>query len=321
MIPESLWLNILLLGVSLVMLYVGAEWLVRGSARIARQLRIRPMVIGLTVVAFATSAPEAVVGISGSVQDHSEIVLGDVIGANIANVGLIIGLSSLVSPLVVRSKAWRQELPVVLLAQVLLFVFCLNGWLGRAEGVCLMGVLVSFTLVMVLTAKDREAVVLPPEAMAAHGRPAWNVLLIAGGVAALATGGGVLVPAASVVARAAGMSELAIGLTVVAFGTTVPELAASTTAARQGEGDIAVGNAVGSVLLNTALVLGLASTIRPMGVAWEVVWVKLPVMIALVLALVPLMRTGFRVTRWEGGFLLACYLGFVAYSLWAGGAP
>jgi cation:H+ antiporter len=316
---DNIGLDVLLLVVSVGVLYAGAELLVRGAARLAIGMRIRPLVVGLTVVAFATSAPELVVGLTATLRNVSDIAVGNIIGANIANAGLIIGASALVRPLKVHQHLWRKEVPATILVQVLLWAFCLNGTLGRWEGLALVAVLVAFVAWMIRTAKDREATPLPDE-IKGKPRRALNVVQVVAGVALLVAGGNLLVHAAVGVAAAAGLSRLAIGLTIVAFGTTMPELATSVVAARRGEGDIAVGNAVGSIFFNTACILGLASAIRPMSVSWDVYWVKLPVMIALVLVLIPFVRTGSRVARWEGAVLLACYIAFVVYSFWSGAA-
>jgi cation:H+ antiporter len=316
---DSIGLDVLLLVVSVGVLYAGAELLVRGAGRLAIAMRIRPLVVGLTIVAFATSSPELVVGLTATLRNVSDIAVGNIIGANIANVGLIIGLSALIRPIKVHQHLWRKEVPATILVQVLLWAFCLNGMLGRWEGLALLAVLAAFLAWMIRTAKDREAAPLPDE-IKEKPRVAVNVIQVVAGVALLVAGGNLLVHAAVGVAAAAGLSQLAIGLTIVAFGTTVPELATSVVAARRGEGDIAVGNAIGSVFFNTACILGLASAIRPMSISWDVYWVKLPVMIVLVLALVPFVRTGARVARWEGAVLLACYVAFVVYSFWSGAA-
>jgi len=318
---DSLMVDMGILVASLALLYVGAEWLVRGAGRLAIAMRIRPLVVGLTVVAFATSAPELVVGLTATLRNYSDIAVGNIIGANIANVGLIIGASALIRPLRVHRHLWRKEVPVTIAVQVLLWAFCLNGTLGRGEGLALVAVLVAFVAWMVRTAKDREAAPSPDE-IKGKPRRALRVIQVAAGVALLVAGGNLLVPAAVGVAEAAGLSKLAIGLTIVAFGTTVPELATSVVAARRGEGDIAVGNAVGSVFFNTACILGLASAVRPIEIAPSefhgLVWIKLPVMLALVLLLIPFVRTGARVSRWEGAVLLACYIAFIVYSFWSG---
>ena len=314
MFGESLAVNVVVLAVSLGMLYFGAGWLVRGAGLLARAMHIRPIVVGITIIAFATSTPELVVSLTSTLRGVGTIAIGNIVGANVANVGLIIGVSALVRPLVVQRSTWRKEVPIAVAAQVLLFVFCVNGTLQRWEGVVLVAVLLAFVIWMVLTAKERG--VLPEKIAKARARPLVNLIQLLVGGAVLVVGGNLLV---------AGVSHLTIGLTVIAFGTTVPELATGIVAARRGEGDIAIGNAIGSIFFNTAFVLGLAAAISPITIAphefADVIWVKLPVMIVLVLALVPFMRSGFRVTRLEGGILLACYLAFVAYSFWSGQAP
>ena len=323
MFGESLAVNVVVLAVSLGMLYFGAGWLVRGAGLLARAMHIRPIVVGITIIAFATSTPELVVSLTSTLRGVGTIAIGNIVGANVANVGLIIGVSALVRPLVVQRSTWRKEVPIAVAAQVLLFIFCVNGTLQRWEGVVLVAVLLAFVIWMVLTAKERG--VLPEKIAKARARPLVNLIQLLVGGAVLVVGGNLLVPAALRVAEAAGVSHLTIGLTVIAFGTTVPELATGIVAARRGEGDIAIGNAIGSIFFNTAFVLGLAAAISPITITphefADVIWVKLPVMIVLVLALVPFMRSGFRVTRLEGAILLACYLSFVAYSFWSGQAP
>jgi len=301
-----------------VMLYFGADRLVTGSVQAGRAARIRPMVIGLTLVAFATSAPELVVGVVASLQGVPKVAVGNVIGANVANVGLIIGSASLVAPMAMARSTWRKEIPITLAVQVILFVLCLGGTVARWEGGVLILLLAAFLTYMILTRRDTDL----PDATREVRRPAAStvriVLRIVGGVVLLAGGGYLLVRGATRVAEAAGLSHLAIGASLVAFLTTVPELATSLIAARRGEGDIAVGNAVGSILFNSALVLGTAALIRPLPVAAETALVKVPIMIAMLLGLMASARSGFRVFRWEGALLLAGYLGFTVYVVLAG---
>ncbi len=320
---DGLPLSIGMLVVALPMLYLGAEWLVRGSASLARAAHIRPMVIGLTVVAFATSAPELVVGLVANLTGAPDVAVGDVIGANVANIGLIIGASALVSPLLVQRSTWRREVPITILVQLVLFVFVLNGDLSRFEGAVLLLILATFIVYSVQTAKEVTAAdaELPPELVKTPVKPTRDVTLVVLGVAVLASGGYLLVSGATALAAAAGVTQLTVGATLVALLTTAPELATSIIAARRKEGDIAVGNAVGSCLFNTACVLGAASTLRPIeGIAPAARYVKLPMMIVLMLVLVPFARTGSRVARWEGAILVACYLGFAAYVIATGGA-
>lgn len=302
-----------------VLLYVGAGWLVTGAVLAGRAARIRSMVIGLTLVAFATSAPELVVGIVSALRRVPTVAVGNVIGANVANIGLIIGISALVAPMALARSTWRKEIPMALAVQVVLFVLCLGGVLARWEGAILILLLVAFIVIMVVTRKDADLpdatkeVDAPPPATARRFVP-----LIASGVAMLAGGGYLLVHGATRVAEAAGLSNLAVGASLVAFLTTVPELATSVIAARRGEGDIAVGNAVGSILFNSALVLGTTALIRPLPIADATALVKVPIMIGMLVAMMAVARTGFRVYRHEGALLLAGYIAFTIYVVLTG---
>ncbi len=323
---NDLFLNVVLIVASVALLYFGAEWLVVGSALLARRMRIRPLVIGLTVVAFATSAPEFVVAVTATIESWvkadpnvAHMALGDVIGANVANVGLVIGGSALVAPLLVRRGIWRREVPIAILVQVVLFIFCLGPEIARWEGAVLVGMHLAFCVYMVRTAKDTETANLPDEVEGPLPRPAMAALRVGAGVVLLAVGGYLLVRGATAIAERAGLTHLTVGVTLVALLTTVPEVATSIMAARRGEGDIAVGNAVGSVLFNTAFVLGTAACLKPIVVRDDIRYLKIPVMIALLLVLLPFMRSKFRVSRWEGAALLACYVGFVVMSLLTGG--
>jgi cation:H+ antiporter len=310
--------SVVLLLASLVMLYFGAQWMVRGASRAARALNISPLIIGLTIVAYATSAPELVVGVTASLRNVSEVSLGNIIGANVACICSIMGLSALVRPVRVRHDTWRKEMLVVLVPQLLLFAFCLDGRLARWEGAVLIGVFLVSVILAVRAAKGQGGDHLPEQIIHARSRLWVIVLLLVLGLGLLVVGGNVLVRSAVEVAKAAGMSNLTIGLTIVAMGTTVPELATSIVAARQGEGDISLGNAVGSVFFNTAFILGLAAVLNPIAVPPGEAFVKIPVMILVVAVLIPFLRTGFVLTRLEGALLLACYVGFLAYSVWSG---
>lgn len=312
--------NAALLLASLVMLYFGAQWMVRGASRAAQALAISPLIIGLTIVAYATSAPELVVGVTASLRDVSEVSLGNIIGANVANICSIMGLSALVRPVRVRHDTWRKEMLVVLLPQVLLFLFCMDGELARWEGAVLIGTFVVSLALAVRAMKGQRGDHLPEQIVHARSKPWVIVILLLLGLGLLVVGGNVLVRSAVRVAEAAGVSSLTIGLTIVAMGTTVPELATSVVAARQGEGDISLGNAVGSVFFNTAFILGLASVLNPIVVAPGVAWVQIPLMIGFVAVLIPFLRTGFVLTRLEGAILVGCYVAFLAYSIWSGAA-
>ncbi|MBN1916302.1 MAG: calcium/sodium antiporter [Verrucomicrobia bacterium] len=312
--------HILLIAVSVPMLYFGAELLVSGSSGLARELRIRPSVIGLTIVAFATSGPELVVGIVATLRGVQDVTVGDVIGANVANIGLIIGASALLAPLAVSRITARREVPITVSAQIALFLFALSGTITRIEGAVLILMLVAFVVYMIRTAKDASNPRLATDPPRVPGQTVLLVVKTAFGIALLVSGGYFLVGSATFVAEKAGITNLTIGATMVAFLTTVPELATSLIAARRGEGEIAVGNAIGSVFFNSACVLGIAAVINPIAVGPSIAHVKIPIMIGLLFLLALMMAFRLRVSRRKGVILFACYLGFIAYTILTGAA-
>jgi cation:H+ antiporter len=266
--------TLLLLIAGFVGLVAGGDLLVRGAARMAAAFGIAPLVVGLTVVAFGTSAPELAVGVAAGASGASDVALGNVVGSNICNVLLILGLSALVAPLTVQRQLVRQDVPVMIVVSCLVLLLGLDGRIGRLDGVVLAAGVVLYTVVLLVQARRSPATDLDgnaPEASPAARGSGWrarvlDVLLIAVGIGMLVVGARWLVEGASAVARAMQVSELVIGLTVVALGTSLPELATSIVAALRGERDIAVGNVVGSNLFNLLAVLGLSSAVLPGGI-------------------------------------------------------
>ncbi|MEX0899989.1 MAG: calcium/sodium antiporter [Gammaproteobacteria bacterium] len=304
----------LLLGLTL--LYVGAEGLVRGASCLGLKLGLTPLVIGLTVVAFGTSAPELLVSVQAGIADQGAIAIGNVVGSNIANIGLILGLAALVRPINVRAQLVRFELPLVIAVSVLLTVLLWNGLVGRIEGLLLFLGVIAFTVYSLRAARAKQAPEVEAEfaeSMPAAERPTWQyVVLTLVGLAVLVVGARVLVSAAVDIARALGLSEALIGLTIIAIGTSLPELAASMVAAAKREGDIAVGNVLGSNLFNILCVVGLAALIVPLE-AGGVSHIDLAVMIAIAVVLLPIMRTRFVIGRIEGAGLVLIYAGYLAW--------
>jgi cation:H+ antiporter len=303
----------ILLGVA--MLYGGAEGLVRGSASIARRLGLSPLVIGLTVVAFGTSMPEMVVSVRAVLAGQSPIAAGNVVGSNIANIALILGLSALLRPLRVQARLIRIDVPVLIAATLAMTALLWDGRFGRVEGAVFTAGVIGYTA-MGLGLSRREPSAVHAEFAEATPGPSgsWfrDVALVAAGLGLLVWGARLLVSGAVVVAQDLGVGEAVIGLTVVAVGTSLPELATSLVAATRGEGDIAVGNVVGSNIFNILGILGVSSLVRPLTGA-GMTPVDLGVMAGLTLVMLPLMRTGFRVSRAEGGFLLAVYGAYIAW--------
>jgi cation:H+ antiporter len=308
-----------LLGVGLALLVAGAELFVRGAARLAILVGISPLVIGLTVVALGTSAPEVAVSVQASSGGQGDLALGNVIGSNVFNVLFILGLSALLLPLIVSQQLVRLDVPVMIAAGFLLILLTLDGRLGFLDGAILLLAGASYVFFLIVMSR-RQGLSAQVELAAeqAEGRQgavwAKNAGLILAGLAMLILGSRWLVSGAVTIAESLGVSQLIIGLTVVAAGTSLPEVATSVIAALRGERDIAVGNVVGSNIFNILIVLGLATLVAPdpITVPASVLRFDLPVMTAVAVACLPIFFTGHRIDRWEGALFLAYY---VAYTL------
>jgi len=311
-------LDILSLIVGLILLTAGAEALVRGSSSLGRHLGLTPLVIGLTVVAFGTSAPEMLVSVSGALQGHGDIAVGNVVGSNIFNVGAILGISAILCPLRVHLQVLKLDapllIPVSLGAAWLVSRENVSRWMG-ALLVCL---LVAYTVFSIYQAR-REASgdVLREFEVGTPGptrRLGTDALLILVGLGMLVLGSRLLVNSSMSIARALGVREAVVGLTIVAAGTSMPEFATSIVAALRRHPDIAVGNIVGSNLFNVLGILGVSTLVSPLeapGISPVDTWV----MVAFAVALLPLLWTGQRLQRWEGGLLIGGYVLYV-WTLW-----
>jgi cation:H+ antiporter len=309
----------------LAALIVGAEWLVRGAARLAASVGISPLVVGLTVVAFGTSSPELGVSVMSSMSGQAGIAVGNVVGSNICNVLLILGLSALFAPLIVARQLIRIEVPLMVGVSFLFAFMAFDGVLGRLDGILLFGGAIVYT-VWVIRRSRRESLreAEKSEAVREGGNPGttggakglvWQICLIIAGLALLGLGANWLVDAAVAIAKHFGVSDLLIGLTVVAFGTSLPELAASVMASIRGERDIAVGNIVGSNLFNILVVIGLTGIVAPEGVpvAETAIQFDIPVMLAVAAACLPIFFTGHLIARWEGLLFLFYYIAYTLY--------
>lgn len=311
--------------VGLVALVWGADLLVRGAASIAARLGIPPVVIGLTVVAFGTSAPELAVSASASLDGQTDVALGNLVGSNIANVLLILGASAAIGGLAVSMRIIRLDVPIVVGVSVVVTLMALDGSIGRIDGALLFAGIVTYTVWLVRATRaprDGAAALVAEEEIdeeveeAIVERPLPVLVgLVVVGLAALVAGGQLLVGSATDIAGHFGVSELVIGLTVVAVGTSLPELATSVMAAIRGQRDIAVGNVVGSNLFNLMGVLGITAVLADGGipVSDAALRLDLPVMLASAIALLPIMWNGFEIRRWEGVVLLAFYVGYVTF--------
>ncbi|MFP8961756.1 calcium/sodium antiporter [Streptomyces nanhaiensis] len=313
--------EILLVAGGLVVLVGGGELLVRGASGLAARLGLSPLVIGLTVVAFATSAPEFAVTLDAALQGEPDLAVGNVVGSNMVNVLLILGASAVVLPLAVGAQLVRLDLPILVGVSVLLLVLAADGAVTTGDGALLLAVIVGYTALTLVLGR-RQAGTAPSGTAAGQGaeRPLWaQFAAVAVGVGLLAVGARMLVEGAVGIATGFGVSSLVIGLTVVAVGTSLPELATTLIAARRGERDLAVGNIVGSCIFNICVVLGLAGVIAADGVpvAPAAVALDIPLMIATSVALLPVAFTGLAIARWEGALFLALYAAYTAYVLLA----
>jgi cation:H+ antiporter len=307
--------------IGFVLLYFGAEWLVKGSSSLARSLGITPIVIGLTVVAFGTSAPELVVSVISSIQAKSMIAVGNVVGSNICNIALVLGLSAVFNPIKCAPSVVRRDLPIMLAISAYLLLLTFNSTLGRIEGTTLFAGIIAYTCFNYHLAKKETAGAADLESELEEigfivSRPK-QILLIVVGIAGVVAGAQIVVDNAVKIMTILGVSEKFIGLTIVAFGTSLPELATSVVAAMRGEMDISIGNLVGSNVFNIMSVLGIASMVRPIpipgGFIESGLWIDYLVMMFTSFLPWLMMRKNFTVNRRDGIVLLACYVGYLTY--------
>ncbi len=310
--------QILILLLSIGVLLVGAEGLVRGSASLAIRLGLTPLVVGLTVVAFGTSAPELVVSINATLAGQGGLAVGNIVGSNILNIGVILGLTALICPIRIALPVLKIDAPIMVVATIVGALILSRGSLGSGMGAALVAALLLYTGITVWLAKTTS----PAEAEAEfeEGVPTVSRSLLldlgfmAGGLALLVLASHWLVGSATSIATTLGVSEAVIGLTIVAAGTSMPELATSVMAAIRRQPDIAVGNVIGSNLFNVLGILGVTAVVRPIE-ATGVSTLDLVVMCAFAVALLPLMWTGRNLQRWEGGLLLTGFGGYL-FALW-----
>lgn len=297
--------------VSVVLLYFGADSLVSGSSRLGLKIGLSPLVVGLTVVAFGTSLPEFLVSVQSALQGLDGIAVGNVVGSNIFNIGVILGISACITPQKVNSRLILRDVPFMVIAALLVWAFLLDGRVLRTEGFALAFGIILYTWYTLNNAEKEPDTDIQPKENHNWG---WIVLLIAGGLFLLLLGSTLLIENASALASAMGISEAAIGLTVVAAGTSMPELATSVVAAIKKQPDIAIGNVVGSNIFNAFCILGVSSTIHPLSSA-GITNLDIAVMVGLSLSLWPILWTNHLLNRWEGGLLVFVY-GLYLWVLW-----
>ncbi|MDH3312821.1 MAG: calcium/sodium antiporter [Nitrosopumilus sp.] len=306
----------LLVGAGLAMLYFGAEWLVKGSIAISRKLGVSQLVIGLTVVAFGTSTPELAVSVSSAMQGLSDVALGNVVGSNIVNIGAILGVSAIINPIIVSKSAIRKEVPIMIGISFLLLAIILDAKIDLIDGILLVVGIIVFTGYSYRSSKkDTDIQEIPVSQILQKNVFSKSIVFIIAGLLLLTGGSFLTVDNAVIIGASFGISELFMGLTVVAIGTSLPELITSVVAARKGHADLAVGNIVGSNIFNIMAILGISSLISGIAVS-EKILVDVGIMLAFSLVLIPIMRSGFVISRKEGIFLIAGYVGYVIFLLY-----
>jgi cation:H+ antiporter len=313
--------------VGLVLLVIGAEALVRGASRLSLTIGVSPLVVGLTVVAYGTSSPEMAVSVQSAMAGRNDLAVGNVVGSNIFNVLFILGVSALITPLLVARQFVRQEVPIMIGTSLLLFLIAFDGQIGMQDGALLLGLLIAYTIFVIrqslAQSKSGDIELLEAELGDLHSR--WDrhwavqVVLIVAGLAMLVLGATWLVEAAVTFATYLGVSELVIGLTIVAAGTSLPEVATSILATVRGQRDIAVGNVVGSNIFNILGVLGISALASSNGlhVQSSMLVFDIPIMCAVAVACLPIFFTGHLIARWEGLVFIAAYAAYTTYLVFA----
>ncbi len=298
-------------------LFIGAEVLVRGASSLAIRLGISPLVVGLTVVAFATSSPELVVSIKAAIEGNPGIVVGNVVGSNICNIALILGVAAMISPMSIKTQVIKREIPIMIIVSVILLLILLDDTITRVEGVFLViGIITYIILGYKYSMKERnnkEVIKEFEEIIPKSPYKVWQSLVfILVGLGLLVFGSNLFVDGAVSIAEKFGVSQAVIGLTIVALGTSLPELTTSIVASFKNENDIAIGNAVGSNVFNILSILGISSLISPISNT-GITMVDLSIMMFFTILILPLSKTKFTLRRWEGSLLFCGYIAYMIY--------
>lgn len=301
----------------IILLYFGADFIVSGAAALARRLGVSPLLIGMTVVAFGTSLPEAFVSIVAAFKGSDVICISNVVGSNIANITLIMGLAALLCPLVIPKGVIRKEMPIMLGASVIFIIMCMNSMVSRLDGIILFGLFLLFNYLMIRM--PQSDVISADEGKQIAPKPVSLCLIsVVVGLVMLSVGASFLVDSAVYIARAFNVPEWIIGVTLVALGTSLPELATSLIAIARREDSISVGNIIGSNIFNILFVVGMSGIVRPLQVGGEMnISVDLGIMMASSLLLFIVMMSG-TLNRWKGAVLLGSYVGYIAFCLLRG---
>lgn len=293
-------------------LYVGAEWFVKGAASLSAILRITPLMIGMVVVAAGTSMPELLVSLMAALRGNSDISIGNIVGSNIVNIAVGLGLTSLIFPTNIREEIVKREMIFMLIASIVFAIVSLNGTIGRLEGIFLLILMVFFVTYSYKTAK-KEHIAKSLEVIVEDKSLTHSLFWLTLGLACLLLGSHILISAGVKIALWFGISELVIGISLVAVGTSVPEITTSIVASYRKEFDISVGNIVGSNIFNVLFIIGFVATIKPLHVSPQVITIHLPVMLMFAIGLLPIMKKNLIVTRIDGLVLLASYSIYIGY--------
>ena len=300
------------------MLFAGAEGLIRGSSSLALRVGITPLVVGLTVVAFGTSSPELVVSLKAALEGNGDISIGNVIGSNIANIALVLGVAALIRPLKVNTVVIRREIPLMIFISLIFVIFLINREISRIEGIIFFAGIILYSIVSVILARKEKSKEIEDEyieGVAKKPLKTWLAIpFIIFGLALLIYGANLFLEASIEIAKKIGMSQAVIGLTIVAIGTSLPELVTSAVASFKNETDIAIGNVVGSNVFNILLILGVTAMIIPVSAA-GITMTDIIVMMVTAVIILPMTWTKFVLNRLEGAFLLTGYIIYMYYLL------
>ncbi|MEM9445305.1 MAG: calcium/sodium antiporter [Verrucomicrobiota bacterium] len=312
--------EIIYLVIGLAGLYYGAEFLVKGGSVLAVRFGISPLVVGLTVVAFATSSPEVFASVKAAIRGSSDLALGNVVGSNLCNIGLILGAAALLKPIQVQAQLIKQEVPILLVSSLIFMGMLLDDRISRLDALFLFLGILAYVTYSIYQAKKGSSETLKESFTAQYekqkklkGSLLRDLFFITSGLIILSIGAKLLVDGATSFANAMGVSEALIGLTIVAIGTSLPELATTIIAAKNNEGDLAVGNAIGSCIFNNLAVLGITGLVIPLD-RGNLAWMDMFAMLGFILVCFPLMLTGYLLKRWEGALYLVLYFGYFSYT-------
>jgi len=312
---DSLTLILFILG--FVLLVGGANLLVEGASRLAGLLGVSPLIIGLTVVAFGTSAPELAVSVQSSLQGQTDLAIGNVVGSNILNILLVLGVAAIITPISIHKRVIKLEVPIMIAVSVLLLVLSFDGMLSRWDGLLLFSGILLYIFFTIKTQDKVEVSETEQDSKTGVASILLELVFIIIGLGLLVVGSQWLVDGAIVIAELFGVSQLVIGLTIVSIGTSLPELATVVVASLKKQEDLIVGNVVGSNIFNILLVLGATSLVAPNGivVSEAAIGLNMPIMIAVAFLCLPIFFKGYKIQRWEGGLFLGLYVAYTTYLL------